>query len=66
MNSSPIEKDHIRQPEPIAIFGAALLVKRLDGRFGTIGGTEGERQQLREWAETFLNNGSDLRWCQNT
>jgi hypothetical protein len=39
MIKSPFERDHVRQFEVVAVFGAAQLIKRLDGRLEIMGGT---------------------------
>ena len=39
--------------ETIAIFGAARLVKKLDGKIELFGGTEDDHAAAREWCSLF-------------
>ena len=39
--------------ETIATFGAARLVKKLDGKIELIGGTAGDHADAREWCSLF-------------
>lgn len=41
--------------ETIATFGAARLVKNLDGKFQLIGGTPDDRAAVREWCSHFIH-----------
>ena len=40
----------------IALFGNARLVKRLNGKFELLGGTETDRAEAREWCSMFLHD----------
>ena len=54
MKNSPILRDHVKQTELIASFGAAKLVQRLDGKMQIQGGSEEDREAAREWVRQFL------------
>ena len=43
-----------RETEIIAIFGAARLVRHLNGRLELSGGSPEDRERARTWAVTFL------------
>ncbi len=47
--------DHHRVKPAIANFGAARLVKDLNGKFSLIGGTPNDRAAAREWCSHFLH-----------
>ena len=42
------------EPEVMAIFGEARLVRQLNGRIELLGGTPTDRDQAREWVAAFL------------
>jgi hypothetical protein len=48
----PSETEH----DLIASFGAARLIKTLAGKLELRGGTEEDREQAREWVQTFLTS----------
>lgn len=62
MKRSPILADHIRETEVIGGVGAARLLQWLDGKFEIRGGSDEERKQLREWADTHLTSNKEIRW----
>jgi len=39
----------------IALFGNARLVKRLNGKFELLGGTDADRADAKEWCSLFLH-----------
>jgi hypothetical protein len=39
----------------IALFGNARLVKRLNGKFELLGGTDADRAEAKEWCSLFLH-----------
>jgi hypothetical protein len=41
--------------EILAVFGAARLVKRLNGRLELVGGTAADQTAAREWTSLFLH-----------
>ena len=41
----------------IALFGNARLVKRLNGKFELLGGTDADRTDAKEWCSLFLARG---------
>ncbi len=43
------------QGETIACFGEAKLVKRLDGKYELIGGSDNDRTAAREWISLFFH-----------
>lgn len=47
-----------RDGETIAVFGAARLVKHLDGKIQLIGGTPEDRRAAREWCSMFLHEAA--------
>ena len=53
-------RDHLRgrDGDPIAVFGAARLVKHLDGKIQLVGGTPDDRRAAREWCSLFLNEAA--------
>ena len=46
---------HRDDGELIASFGAARLVRYLNGKFELRGGTDADRAQAREWCSLFLH-----------
>lgn len=47
-----------RRGELIASWGAAELVRHLDGRYELRGGTPEDRQAAREWVSLFLHEAA--------
>ena len=47
-----------RDGETIAVFGAARLVKQLDGKIQLLGGTPEDRRAAREWCSMFLHEAA--------
>jgi len=43
----------LMQPETVAVFGRARLVKRIDGRHELIGGSRADHFTAREWCSLF-------------
>ena len=41
--------------EVVAYFGDARLIKRLDGNFEMLGGSDGDRAAAREWMSMFMH-----------
>lgn len=52
--------DHLRgrDGETIAVFGAARLVKHLDGKIQHLGGSRDDRRAAREWCSMFLHEAA--------
>lgn len=44
--------------ETVASFGAARLVKKLNGRFELVGGTDEDRTAAKEWVSMFLHEAT--------
>ena len=44
--------------ETLAVFGAARLVKHLDGKIQLLGGTPDDRRAAREWCSMFLHEAA--------
>ena len=42
--------------EIVAYFGAARLLKKLDGTFELVGGSPGDRTEAKEWISLFLHD----------
>lgn len=50
------------EPEVIAVFGEAKLVRQMNRRLEIRGGTEAERAQARNWAARFLRSAGGGQW----
>ena len=47
-----------RDGATIAVFGAARLVKHLDGKIQLVGGTRDDRHAAREWCSLYLHEAA--------
>jgi len=61
MKRSPLEIDNVRQYEWVAGWGAAKLIKWLDGRYELQGGSEQDRQEAMTWIKRFMSD-KRVRW----
>jgi len=62
MKRSPLEIDHVRQYEEMAGWGAAMLVRWLDGRYELQDGSEADRKEAMEWVNQFFVGDKPVRW----
>jgi hypothetical protein len=51
-----------QEPEVIAVFGEAQLVRSMNRRLEIRGGREAERAQARKWAARFLRFAGGGQW----
>jgi len=61
MRRKDLFSDEGPEPEVIAVFGGARLI-RIQGKHKRLevrGGTDGEQRQAREWAKRFLTDASE-------
>ena len=50
----------MNEPEVMAMFGKARLVRQLNGRIELLGGTPEERDQARAWVAAFLRGDGGI------